>query len=404
VPTVDEMSAWALEQAAVQPAGRCDIQKHFGCTESQSRNAAKQAKRRLRQEPVEITAPALSSKRKFDPTDPAYRGPTINRLRKRSMSLTELAEFLGTDEARALDMVRSLKGAGYNIEDVEGQYRIHGKLRPDTVPKMLDFGRLQTPERVVGIVADTHIVNTHQRLDALEMAYEAFKLAGVERVFLVGNSLDGYKEAINADEVYARNCEDQKSYLADHYAQRAGIQTDFITGECHEGWWAKSIGINIGESIEDKFQRMGRTDMHYIGHLEKDIKLSYGAGSVVMRLFHPGGGTAYAQSYKAQKIVGSYQGGEKPHILVLGHYHKLGIFYPRGVWCILAGCLEDQTRWMRKQSIEAHVGFTILRFRQDKLGGISGMNVEQVPFYDRGYHLDAGEWEPALCDALAKSA
>ena len=331
VATVEEMAAWALEQAAVQPAGRCDIQKHFGCTESQSRNAARQAKGRLTQEPVEIPAPALSSKRKFDPTDPAYRAPTINRLRKRSMSLTELAEFLGTDEARALDMVRSLKGAGHNVEDVDGRYSISGKLRPDTVPAMLDYGRLRTPLRTVGIVSDTHMASRSQRLDGLEMAYEAFRDAGVERVFNCGNMVDGYKEYINGGEVYARNAEDQFCYLADHYPQRDGIKTEFITGDCHEGWWAKPTGLVIGHSMQNTAERRGRNDLEYIGHVERDIAFSYGGGQSVMRVFHAGGGSAYAQSYRAQKIVESYQGGEKPQILVLGHFHKLGHFYPRGV-------------------------------------------------------------------------
>lgn len=114
------------------------------------------------------------------------------------------------------------------------------------------------------------------------------------------------------------------------------------------------------------------------------------------------GGSAYAQSYRAQKIVESYQGGEKPHVLIIGHYHKLGCFYPRGVVCLLAGCVQDQTRFMRSRAIEAHVGFSVLRFRQDKKGGISGFTPHIFPFYDREYHLDAGEWETAIAAALRK--
>ena len=97
----------------------------------------------------------------------------------------------------------------------------------------------------------------------------------------------------------------------------------------------------------------------------------------------------------------SYQGGEKPQILIIGHFHKLGFFYPRGVVCLLAGCAQDQTKFMRSRHIEAHVGFSILRIRLDTGGGVASVTPTLYPFYDRKYHLELGEWETAIAGAIS---
>ena len=405
--STEEMAKWAIENPTPGRtyAGRNAVMEHFGCTHHQATKAVTLARKAAAGNPTEpatITPPVLSGTRKFDPADPAYRAPTVEKLRKSSMALFELAEFMGTDQQNALLMITSLKSAGYIVEDIEGRFRIVGKLRQDTVPQMLTFERLRAPLLKIGIISDSHLCNVNQRLDVLETAYEEFKRQKVEHVLHCGNLIDGYRERINASEVMFRGVTDQALYAADHYPQRKGVVTRFITGDCHEGWYAASVGLHVGYHIQDTFRRHGRADLEWAGHMEADIELKCGSGSATLRMFHPGGGSAYAQSYKAQKIVESYQGGEKPAILLLGHFHKAGLFYPRGVWCVLAGCAEDQTRWMRGRHIEAHVSFAVLSIAQDKKGAVSKVVYESFPFYDKAYHYDAGEWESALYQALGK--
>ena len=106
-----------------------------------------------------------------------------------------------------------------------------------------------------------------------------------------------------------------------------------------------------------------------------------------MRLTHPSGGTSYAISYALQKIVESFQGGEKPQILLCGHYHKAGYFYPREVHSVLCGCTCDQSRFMRKKKIQAHVGYFIIKVRQANTGEITGFEANFVPFYDRKFYI-----------------
>jgi DNA polymerase II small subunit/DNA polymerase delta subunit B len=84
--------------------------------------------------------------------------------------------------------------------------------------------------------------------------------------------------------------------------------------------------------------------------------------------------------------VESYQGGEKPQVLIIGHYHKFEYGFPREVHSVQAGCTEDQSLFMRKKKIAAHVGFLELRIKQDSAGVITRFGVEWFPFFDRGYY------------------
>jgi hypothetical protein len=72
--------------------------------------------------------------------------------------------------------------------------------------------------------------------------------------------------------------------------------------------------------------------------------------------------------------------------LLIGHYHKFEYGYPREVHCIQAGCTEDQSLFMRKKKIAAHVGFCEVKIRQDSRGAVVRCAVEWFPYYDRGYY------------------
>jgi len=354
-------------------------------------------------QPPEAAVRKKIAKRKFDPLDPLFRSPTVAELRKRAMSSRELEEWLGASAPDIAIMLASLREAGYELPCVDGRYRL-GRILPHTAPVSVKTQRHSGATIKFGVIADLHFASVKARLDVVEMAYDEFKRQKIKTVYIVGNLIDGYRELINGGEVYLRGVTDQCVYVADHLPQRAGIVSKFITGDCHEGWYIKPTGLNVGHHLEDEVRRHGRTDIQYIGHVEADVHLANGTGESIMRLFHPGGGSSYAQSYKPQKIVESFQGGEKPHILLIGHYHKLGVFYPRNVWCLMAGCCQDQTRWMRGKPIEAHLGYSIVTVGLDKRGGVSSFKAEQCPVYDKDYHVESGEveWESALYEALGK--
>jgi predicted phosphodiesterase len=148
----------------------------------------------------------------------------------------------------------------------------------------------------------------------------------------------------------------------------------FITGN-HDGWMMKknNAGFNVGSYIDDKVK-----DAHYLGSDEADVQLS---PKVTMKLIHPGDGSAYALSYKAQKRIESFDGGNKPNIMAQGHYHKALYFFYRNVHSFDTGTLCNQTPWMRSKNLAANKGFWLVDLAYDKKG-INEITPKFYPFYD----------------------
>jgi hypothetical protein len=180
--------------------------------------------------------------------------------------------------------------------------------------------------------------------------------------------------------------DNQLDYLIDNWPVKDGIITEFIAGDDHEGWYQQREGIEVGRYLELRSKKQGRNDLVYLGYGECDVSLRSGAGSAVMRVVHPGGGSSYAISYTDQKRTESYQGGEKPQIEIVGHYHKFNQGYPREVHAVQCGCTCDQTMFMRKKRLQAHVGFVTVKIKQDSSGAVTRFAVEWHPRFDRGYY------------------
>lgn len=236
-----------------------------------------------------------------------------------------------------------------------------------------------------GAIADTHLCSKYQRLDVLNALYDIYKQRGIQKVFLCGNHIDG-EIRFNRYDLLVRGVEDQTKYFIENLPQRDGIETQFITGDDHEGWYVQREHINIGQYTEDMAKRMGREDIKYIGHMERDIELKGAKTSQIIRLIHGGGGSTYADSYTSQKYAESLQSGEKPRVILIGHFHKFCFDYPREIYMVQVGCVEDQTPFMRKKKILAHVGGTIITLHQDNDGIINRCEVEWIPFYNKKFY------------------
>jgi hypothetical protein len=127
--------------------------------------------------------------------------------------------------------------------------------------------------------------------------------------------------------------------------------------------------------------------------MEADVVLrnANSGASAILRVVHPGGGSSYAISYRPQKIIESYEGGEKPSVALYGHYHKLDAGNIRNVWFGQTGCSQDQTPFMRKKSIEAHVGGLIIELEQDpKTGSIIGFKPDMRRYFNRAHYFVQG--------------
>lgn len=324
---------------------------------------------------------------------------TKSKTGEGSWTLLELARKLDAKIPTLEEAIAQLKKESYDINVQEGVvHRLHEAPPGQSTShywRLKEGGWLR-----FGALGDNQLGNRHARIDAVVTAYEDFKKEGIDTVYHTGNMIDGYHPRFNAFELLPEagtSMESQVSYAGRVYPKVPGITTYFITGECHEGWWAKKIGVNIGRFMQDGFKRQGREDLVYLGHEEADIELRTPSlekkvRGPIVRLIHPGGGTAYALSYKTQKLAESLQGGEKPQVQFVGHYHKYDKHYHREIWNVMSACLCDQTIFMRKNSIPAHVGYLKVEAFVAKDGLISRFREEFVPFYDKGFYQKYETW------------
>jgi len=308
-------------------------------------------------------------------------------LKRGPKSVEELADELDCGPGKVKQAIADMEALGAMLlRTVDGKYDLGSSIHLEPGKHELAGSSSDEWTHRYGVTTDNHLCNRHSRLDVLNEAYDHFERMGISSALNAGNPIDG-EARFNKTELLTRPGMDaQTDYWIDNYPQRPGITTYFIAGDDHEGWYQQREGIEIGRYMQLRAEQQGRHDLKYLGYGECDIKLTSPNGSACLRLVHPGGGSSYAISYTDQKRVESYQGGEKPQVEVAGHYHKYNAGYPRGVFTLQAGCTCDQTMFMRKKRLEAHVGFSTLFIQQGDRGQVTRVAHEWFPRYNRSYY------------------
>ena len=230
-----------------------------------------------------------------------------------------------------------------------------------------------------GVCGDTHYGSLYEAKDEAAAFYERCRAEGVTDVLHAGDVLDGHQMYRGQEfELHRHGWADQRDWFAKTAPRVEGITTHFISGN-HDASMKKAAGIDVGNELADR-----RPDWHMIGedHGTVDFRTPNGRKFRVM-LLHPGGGSAYALSYRPQKITEQIEGGTKPNMLLVGNYHKAE-WMPnyRNVSVIQVGCFQWQTPFMVTKGLAAHVGGWIVRVTVQEDKSLSNsVRAEFVAFY-----------------------
>jgi|GEM_PF-2436450 hypothetical protein len=293
------------------------------------------------------------------------------------------------EDGREAEEIDRLRRQGHNIHERSDSWTLEKDVQPAFIGGPI-FEYVSRPDNtfVFGATSDNHLGSKYERLDVLNSLYDRFADEGADRVFNAGNWIDG-EARFNKFDLHTHGMDSQLAYLAAEYPKRQGLVTYAVAGDDHEGWYGQREGVDIGRYAEHVMQQAGRTDWVNLGYMEAHVKLvnaNTGKWSM-LAVVHPGGGSAYALSYSIQKIIESLDGGEKPAVGLYGHYHKLWAGNIRNVHCVQTGCTEDQTPFMRKKKLEAHVGGYLIKLRQDPAtGAIPEMTATMLRFFNRGFY------------------
>lgn len=321
------------------------------------------------------------AKRKLDPD------VLIPFLRKQRRTTAQIVEFTGAAEEQVREAIGNIQDRGFNLTLFGDLWEI--TKRPPQSADVLKYASASDHTFTFGFSADQHLCSKYERLDVLNDLYDKFAERGITHVFNAGNWIDG-EARFNKHDLKLGGLGNQLAYLADHYPSRDGIVTYAVAGDDHEGWYGQNSGTDIGkQAFHAMKDDAKRTDWVNLGYMEAFIELVNAESnrSTHMLVMHPGGGSAYAHSYKPQKIVESFQGGEKPSFLLIGHYHKLSFNVIRNVFAVQSGTTQDQTPFMRKKGIDAHVGGGIAKITQDPYtGALTACQVEFFQYFNEGYY------------------
>jgi hypothetical protein len=244
-----------------------------------------------------------------------------------------------------------------------------------------------------GAAGDLHGASKYTRWDVREDLYRQFVEAGAQCSFDTGNWIDG-ECRFNHYDLVASGLDAQCKLLAKQHPRPRKFPTYAVWGDDHEGWYVQREGIDMGKYCQSIMREAGH-DWTDLGFMEAHVILrnANSGKTQTMAVCHPGGGSAYALSYSIQKIIESLEGGEKPAVGLYGHYHKLWAGNIRNVWCVQTGTQQDQTPFMRKKRLEAHVGGSLVELRQDpKTGAIVSCKPELIRYFNREYYTGTGRW------------
>ena len=269
-------------------------------------------------------------------------------------------------------IIKDLEQDGVLLDNTEGYL----KLRKIAIPE--DENIHNAPwkgNRIIkfGLCGDKQFNSKYTQITHMNTLYDFYEKEGVKNVYDLGDIDEGEKlRQGHQYECYNQGADDHVAEIVKNHPYRKGIKTYFITGN-HDHSLIKLAGYDIGTAIANK-----RDDLVYLGQSCATINLT---PNCVLELRHPLDGTAYAISYKIQKMVEAISGGEKPNILAVGHYHKAEYIFYRNIHCFQTGCLQAQTPWMRGKSIAAMLGGWIIEVEVAKDGTVVRIKNEFIPFY-----------------------
>jgi len=304
-------------------------------------------------------------------------GPLHRLLKQRNRHYT--LEQLSTRFDRSVATIRKsleqIKEAGFVVHVDKGGDNASASILTTATAVISDYdlpGHNLSTVRF-GAISDTHLENLSCARAELEWTYDWFLEKGVTAVLHSGDLSDGpgnkgypgHDLEVQPGLQLQWEC---AKYIIDEYPRREGMKTYFIeSSKSHAGWCFARTGFSMGDAVtrgfvypslgpvgEERLWVPGREDMVYLGADEENVWVGPEYRTKIS-LLHPDGGSSYAVSYQVQKWAESLEGGTKPHLALIGHYHKSNYFTPRNIHVICPGTLCWQTPFMRRKRLSAGV-------------------------------------------------
>jgi hypothetical protein len=305
----------------------------------------------------------------------------VKAVRSGCNSLEQLCDKLHVWPAELRKLVDKAMSQGYSVRVIGDSLHFTG-LQPRGTPTSITFPAPKK-EIVFGVISDTHYGSKYCRHEEIADYVETAYKAGIRDIFHAGDFLDGHRIYPGQElELECVGFEAQAQAAIDRLPIKDGLTYHFIAGN-HDLSFHKLTGQEPGEGLVAKASMAGRKDLHYLG--PEQAQIYYGGNcegeGVLIEMIHPGGGGAYAASYKLQKIVEAMQGGTKPQFLFQGHEHQFVHIVARNVHALKPCCFQSQTPFMLRKNLHPVMGGLICHAHVTDEFSVRSFNVEVVTYY-----------------------
>lgn len=226
------------------------------------------------------------------------------------------------------------------------------------------------------VISDSHIGGIYEQISFLNYLYDLAVAKGIDTVYHIGDISDGYyrNRPEHIFSLHKHGADEQAEYIIRNYPKREGVTTYFILGN-HDETHIRNGGADIGKRISDN-----RVDMVYLGIGHARVWLTPYCS---MELLHPLDGSAYALSYSGQKYMDGLSGGDKPHILLVGHHHKAMYFVYRNIHYFEVPSTCMQSNWEKRKRISNTSGAWILEVKVDDEGTLTEVSPTSIIQYKK---------------------
>lgn len=268
------------------------------------------------------------------------------------------------------EMINTLQSQGYLVtrEAQKQDYHFDGV-------KLFRLGDCMVTS--LGLCSDPHMGSRFQQVSNLYNFYKVCEEMEVDAILNCGDISDGQKIYPGQEyEVFKHGADAQVEYIIEQYPDApSGVKTFLIGGNHDESHYTKGGGHDVVKAICDQ-----RKDIQNIGMHQG----TFSFGDSRIKLMHPTGGVAYARSYKMQKIIEQMPPGEKPDMLLLGHFHVTDFLMAyRGVMGFQLPCFQSQTPYLAKKGLYPEIGGVIVNIfwvDESPCNGIKRVTADWIPY------------------------
>ena len=273
--------------------------------------------------------------------------------------LERLCDRMGMPPGEVRKKVALAQEQGYDLKitDTHIQFAKQSEeVEPVSLGKISSGGEL-----VFAAIGDTHCGSQEFAAAELAQFVEYAHGLGVRHIFHAGDIFDGCYHRGHHYELAYSGFERQCAVALDGFPQHPDLTYHTITGNHDINSYWKAVGMDPGLTFQQRAEAAGRKDIRHHGAQQARLVFGEGDDAFKIELFHPTKGAAYARSWPVQKYAESLEGGSKPDIAIVGHYHCYSVNEIRNICCIQPGCFQWQTPYLQSKHLEPAIGGVICR-------------------------------------------